>query len=138
MILVIASMGTERIAPGIPHIQNQKANQMMTRTGLRVNRLAKIIGVIVWPPSRRKQRLPERVDGQQANEKKSQHALSDQQIDEMVDAFNTNGELQGSFGFSGGTKPTVWGQVLLPHLHRLGSRRYIMTTGWPRRIEPDF
>jgi hypothetical protein len=58
-------------------------------------------------------------------------------IDEMVDAFNTNGELQGSFGFSG-TKPTVWGQGLLPHLHRLGSRRYIMTTGWPRRIEPDF
>ena len=49
MILAIASMGTDRIAPGIPHIQNQKTSEMMTRTGLRVNRLAKIIGVMVWP-----------------------------------------------------------------------------------------
>jgi hypothetical protein len=40
MILVIASMGTESIAPGIPHIQNR---EMMTRTGLRVNRLARSI-----------------------------------------------------------------------------------------------
>jgi len=30
MILVIANMGIERIAPGIPHIQNQKASEMMT------------------------------------------------------------------------------------------------------------
>ena len=49
MILVVASMGTDRIAPGIPHIQNQKTSEMMTRTGLRVNRLARSIGVKVWP-----------------------------------------------------------------------------------------
>jgi predicted PurR-regulated permease PerM len=39
---VAHSMGTERIAPGIPHIQNQKTSEMMTRTGLRVNRLPSI------------------------------------------------------------------------------------------------
>src|SRR6476646_7305419 len=49
LILAIASMGTERIAPGIPHIQNQKTSEMMTRTGLRVNRLARSIGVTVSP-----------------------------------------------------------------------------------------
>src|SRR5579863_1431319 len=49
MILVVASIGTDRIAPGIPHIQNQKTSEMMTRTGLRVNRLARSIGVKVWP-----------------------------------------------------------------------------------------
>jgi hypothetical protein len=38
MILVIANMGIERITPGMPHIQNQKASEMMTRTGFRVNR----------------------------------------------------------------------------------------------------
>jgi hypothetical protein len=47
--LVIANMGTERIAPGIPHIQNQKTSDVMTRTGLRVNRLARSIGVTVSP-----------------------------------------------------------------------------------------
>src|SRR6478735_5978638 len=52
MIFVIASIGTERIAPGAPHIQNQKTSEMMTRTGLRVNRLARSIGVIVWLPIR--------------------------------------------------------------------------------------
>src|SRR4029079_15171463 len=52
MILVIASMGTERIAPGIPHIQNQKTSEMMTRTGLRVKRLARSIGVTVSPSTK--------------------------------------------------------------------------------------
>src|ERR1022692_3409842 len=46
MILVIASIGIERIAPGAPHIQNQKTTEMMTRTGLRRNRLARSVGVI--------------------------------------------------------------------------------------------
>jgi hypothetical protein len=41
MILVIANMGIERITPGIPHIQNQNTSEIMTRTGFRVNRLAK-------------------------------------------------------------------------------------------------
>jgi hypothetical protein len=36
MILAIASMGTKRMAPGIPHIQNQQTSDKMTRTGLRV------------------------------------------------------------------------------------------------------
>ena len=44
-ILVIASIGTERIAPGAPHIQNQKTSEMMTRTGLRMNRRARSIGI---------------------------------------------------------------------------------------------
>jgi hypothetical protein len=44
---LIASMGTERIAPGTPHIQNQKASEMMRTTGLSVNRRARSIGVTV-------------------------------------------------------------------------------------------
>src|ERR1700737_1236893 len=82
MILEIASMGTERIAPGIPHIQNQKTTEMMTRTGFegepsgqkhrRYGLALDQMKSKVKP--RRKQRLPERVDGQQAGEKKNQHA----------------------------------------------------------------
>ena len=45
MILVIANIGIERIMPGTPHIQNQNTSEMMTRTELSVNRLAKSIGV---------------------------------------------------------------------------------------------
>jgi hypothetical protein len=48
-ILGTAKMGIERIAAGIPHIQNQKTSEMMTRTGLRVNRLASSIGVTLSP-----------------------------------------------------------------------------------------
>jgi hypothetical protein len=44
-----ANMGIERIPPGIPRIQNQKTSEMITRTGLRVNRLARSIGVKVSP-----------------------------------------------------------------------------------------
>ena len=80
--LAVASIGTDRIAPGIPHIQNQKTSEMMTRTGLRVNRLARSIGVKVCPldqmqcnvKPRGKECLPERVDGQKANEKEDQRA----------------------------------------------------------------
>jgi hypothetical protein len=49
MILVIANMGIERIPPGMPHIQNQNTSEMTMRTGLRVNRLARSIGVKVSP-----------------------------------------------------------------------------------------
>lgn len=49
--------------------------------------------------------------------------LTDQQIDEVVDAYNENGELQGSFGFNGGY-PSQYGNGLVPHLNRLGGRRY--------------
>lgn len=48
-ILVIANIGTDRIAPGTPHIQNQKINEMITSTGLSVNRRASSTGVIVSP-----------------------------------------------------------------------------------------
>ena len=61
--------------------------------------------------------------------------LSTQQIDELIDAYNANGELRGSFGFSG-TKRFLWGEGLVPHLHRLGARRFRMETSWPRLIEP--
>jgi hypothetical protein len=51
-ILTIANIGTERIAPGMPHIQNQKSRDEITRTGLSVNRLASSIGVKVSPSTR--------------------------------------------------------------------------------------
>src|SRR6478736_9878614 len=46
-ILVIASIGVARIAPGTPHIQCQNTSEMMTSTGLIVNRRARSIGVMV-------------------------------------------------------------------------------------------
>ena len=48
-ILVIASIGVERIAPGTPHIQYQNTSETMTSTGLMVNRRASNIGVTVSP-----------------------------------------------------------------------------------------
>lgn len=38
-------MGAARMAPGVPHIQNQKINDRTTRTGFKVKRRAKSIGV---------------------------------------------------------------------------------------------
>jgi hypothetical protein len=52
MIFVIANMGTDNIAPGTPHIQNQKTSDTITRTGFRVKRLASSIGVTVSPSIR--------------------------------------------------------------------------------------
>ena len=49
MILVIASSGTARIAPVMPHIQYQKINARITATGLMVNRRASSIGVAISP-----------------------------------------------------------------------------------------
>jgi hypothetical protein len=62
-------------------------------------------------------------------------SASQQQIDEMINAFNANDQLQGSFGFNG-TKPnTIWGRGLLPHLHRWGSRRFVRRgSEWSSRI----
>ena len=45
-------MGTDNIAPGTPHIQNQKTRDTITKTGLSVKRLASSIGVIVSPSLR--------------------------------------------------------------------------------------
>jgi TIR domain len=49
--------------------------------------------------------------------------LTEQQVDELVAAYNENSEVRGSFGFNG-SKPSYWGQGLIPHLHRLGSRQF--------------
>jgi hypothetical protein len=49
--------------------------------------------------------------------------LTAHQIDELVAAYNKNGELRGSFGFNG-TKPTYYGRGLIPHLNRLGARQF--------------
>jgi hypothetical protein len=54
----------------------------------------------------------------------------------MIDAFNENNELKGSFGFNG-RRPQYWGQGLLHHLHRWGTGRYVIADA-PTRIEPDF
>ena len=59
---------------------------------------------------------------------------SDHQIDEVIDAFNSNDQLKGSYEFNG-AKPTYWGPGVINHLHRLGQRRYVMKD-W--KIEPDF
>jgi hypothetical protein len=48
---------------------------------------------------------------------------SEQQIDELVAAANENSEVRYSFGFRG-NKPAQYGDGLIPHLHRLGSRRF--------------
>jgi len=49
--------------------------------------------------------------------------LTDNQIDQIVTAFNDNSELRGSFGFNG-TKPSGYGNGLVPHLNRLGVRQF--------------
>jgi Transposase DDE domain len=45
----MASIGTARIAPGKPHIQNQNTSVKMIRTGFNVKRRATSIGVSVSP-----------------------------------------------------------------------------------------
>ena len=59
---------------------------------------------------------------------------SDQQIDELVAAANDNTEVRYSFGFRG-NKP-YHGPGLIPHLHRLGPRRYVR--GDDDIIVPEF
>jgi hypothetical protein len=48
---------------------------------------------------------------------------TDQQIDELIAAVNANEQVRYSFGFRG-NKRTLYGDGLIPHLHRLGSRRF--------------
>ncbi|MGA3309432.1 MAG: hypothetical protein ABSD08_12570 [Xanthobacteraceae bacterium] len=48
---------------------------------------------------------------------------TEQQIDELVAAANDNMEVRYSFGFRG-NKPSEHGEGLIPHLHRLGPRRF--------------
>lgn len=48
---------------------------------------------------------------------------TEQQIDELVAVANENTEVRYSFGFRG-NKPAQFGDGLIPHLHRLGPRRF--------------
>lgn len=50
--------------------------------------------------------------------------LTEQQIDELVAVCNDNSEIRYSFGFRG-NKSSQHGSGLIPHLHRLGSRRFV-------------
>jgi len=60
--------------------------------------------------------------------------MNTQQIDEAVTAFNSNHELQGSFGFNG-SKQTIWGGGLLPHINRLDPRTFEFSRGFPKTIQ---
>jgi hypothetical protein len=50
-------------------------------------------------------------------------SLTAEQASRLVDAYNTNIELRGSFGFNG-TKPRLYGDGLQAHLLRTTGRRY--------------
>jgi hypothetical protein len=45
---------------------------------------------------------------------------------ELVDAYNGNSQVYDSYGFNG-DRTYSYGSGLVPHLHRLGSRRYEMS-----------
>jgi hypothetical protein len=50
--------------------------------------------------------------------------LTDSQIDDLISAFNETTELRGSFAFNG-KNPHFYGSGLVPHLSRLGTRKFI-------------
>ena len=82
MILTVASMGTARSAPAMPHIQYQKKSETMTSTGLRMNRRASSRGVTTSPSaiwmreidSGEQHGLPDEVEGQEPGEEQKHHA----------------------------------------------------------------
>ena len=49
--------------------------------------------------------------------------LSRQQIDDLVASYNESTQLQGSYGFNGKWF-TKFGTGMVPHLNRLGTRRF--------------
>jgi hypothetical protein len=49
--------------------------------------------------------------------------LTESQIDELVAAYNETTELRGCFVFNG-KKSAYYGSGLLPHLDRLGARKF--------------
>ncbi|MEW6436873.1 MAG: toll/interleukin-1 receptor domain-containing protein [Pseudomonadota bacterium] len=63
-------------------------------------------------------------------------SMNEAQVDAVVQAFNSNSELRGSFGFNG-NRVREWGPGLIPHLHRWGSRRYMKDTRNPMNIVLD-
>jgi hypothetical protein len=48
-------------------------------------------------------------------------SLTERQVDQLVEAYNENGELRGGFGFNG-SHPDLYGPGLAHHLNRLGRR----------------
>lgn len=50
-------------------------------------------------------------------------AMTEQQVEQLVAAFNDNGELKGSFGFNG-NRPLHYGDGLAAHLERTTGRKY--------------
>jgi hypothetical protein len=54
--------------------------------------------------------------------------LDDNQVTQLVDAYNGNSQVYDSYGFNG-DKSHTYGSGLVPHLHRLGSRKYEMGSG---------
>lgn len=54
--------------------------------------------------------------------------LNEEQIDELLDAYNGGGQASGSYGFSG-SKPGKHGLGLVHHLNRLGKRKFRFD-GW--------
>jgi hypothetical protein len=53
--------------------------------------------------------------------------LSEQQVKALVDVYNSNFEVRGSFGFNGG-KPSVYGPGLQAHLKRWTGNDYFVGT----------
>jgi hypothetical protein len=54
--------------------------------------------------------------------------LSENQVDDLIGAYNANPELQGAFGFNG-EYTRKYGNGLVSHLHRLSSRRFQYSEG---------
>jgi hypothetical protein len=50
---------------------------------------------------------------------------TDDQLDALVEAYNSNSELRGSFGFNG-TRPAYYGQGLIKYLNDWSERHYLL------------
>jgi hypothetical protein len=51
--------------------------------------------------------------------------LAEAEVDTLIDAYNSNSQLQGSYGFDG-TKPSKYGQGLLHYLNKWSSRAFVL------------
>lgn len=59
--------------------------------------------------------------------------LDEGQIQNLVDAYNSNSEVHGSWGFNG-TRPSTWGRGLISHLDRLAPGEFEVSDGPAYRI----
>jgi hypothetical protein len=59
--------------------------------------------------------------------------LDEDQIQGLIDAYNSNTEVHGSWGFNG-TRPGSYGRGLIGHLERWAPGEYEMSDGAPYRI----